>query len=95
MFPGHSTEEATSKENGNEDDNKEKRVTTPQEETTATWEERDAEADIQERNGNTLDKLILASKKFHNFILATLVSLHYNICKNRVKLATYKISYLK
>ena len=79
MFPGHGTEEATSKENGNEDDNKEKRVTTPQEETTATGEERDAEADIQERNGNVLDTLILASKKFHNFILATLVSLHYNI----------------
>ena len=79
MFSGHSTEEATSKENGNEDDNKEKRVATPQEETTAAGEERDAEADIQERNGNTLDTLILASKKFNNFILAFLVSLHYNI----------------
>ena len=81
MSPGHGTEEATSKENGNEDYKKEKRVATPQEETTSAGEERDAEADIQERNGNTLDTLILASKKFHNFILASSVSLHYYVYK--------------
>ena len=51
----------------------------------------------------TLDTLMLASKKFHTFVifrpnsyfyLATLVSLHYSIYKNRVKLATFQISYL-
>ena len=83
MFSGHSTEEATSKENGNENDNKGMSVATPQEETTATGEERDAEADIQERNGNTLDTLILASKKFHNFNLASMVSPCYNIYKKK------------
>ena len=50
----------------------------------------------------TLDTLILACKKFHtfeffagklaNFTLATVVSLNYNICKDRVKLAAFKIS---
>ena len=52
---------------------------------------------------HTLDTLILASKKFHTFvftrqfsyfILATLVSLDYNIYENGVKLATFEISYL-
>ena len=48
----------------------------------------------------TLDTLILAIKKLSlsgklaNFILATLVFLHYSMYKNRVKLATFKISYL-
>ena len=51
----------------------------------------------------TLDTLILASKSFTllslsgklaNFILATLVFLRYSLYKNRVKLATFKISYL-
>ena len=32
--------------------------------------------------------------KLATFILATLVSFHFNIYKNRVKLATFKISYL-
>ena len=49
----------------------------------------------------TLDTLILASKiftllrlsgKLAIFILATLVSLHDNIYRNTVKLATFKIS---
>ena len=35
----------------------------------------------------TLDTLILAI-----FILAPMISLHYNIYENRVKLATFKIS---
>ena len=50
----------------------------------------------------TLHTLILARKKFHplsgklaNFILATLIALHNNIYKNRVKLPAFKISYLK
>ena len=52
---------------------------------------------------DTLATLILASKSFTllslsgnlaNFILATLVSLHYNIYKDRVKLATFKTSYV-
>ena len=51
----------------------------------------------------TLDTLILASKKFHTFgfisklatfTLATLINLHYKICKKKLKLATFKISYL-
>ena len=50
---------------------------------------------------NTLDTLFLSSKKFHslslstklaNFTVASLVSLHYNIYKDRVKLADFKIS---
>ena len=52
---------------------------------------------------NTLDTFILASKKFHTFwfsrliilMLATLVSLQYNIYGKIVKLASFKISYLK
>ena len=49
----------------------------------------------------TLDTLILASKRFHsfviygklaNFISANLVSLHYNIYKNRMELAAFNIS---
>ena len=34
------------------------------------------------------------SGKLANLTLVTLVSLHYNIYKKRVKLATFKISYL-
>ena len=52
---------------------------------------------------NTLDTLILAGKKVHilslrcklaNFTLASLVSLHYNLNKYKVELATLKISWL-
>ena len=47
----------------------------------------------------TFYTLILASEKFHtyelaNFTLVTLASLHYNIYKNKIKLTTFKISYL-
>ena len=34
------------------------------------------------------------SGQLANFTLATLVFLHYNIYKDRVKLTTFKISYL-
>ena len=51
----------------------------------------------------TLDTLILASESFTlfslsgklaNFTSATLISLHHNIYKDTVKLATFKVSYL-
>ena len=43
---------------------------------------------------NQVFTLLSISGKLANFTLATLVSLHYNIYKDRVKLATFKISYL-
>ena len=61
-----------------------------------TW---DAESE------HTLDTFILASKKFHTLWFTRLISyfnvnylgffLHYNIYENSVKLAAFKISYLK
>ena len=47
----------------------------------------------------TLDKLILASKKFHTFGFIIYFSYFdktsiYNIYKNKLKLATFKISYI-
>ena len=38
--------------------------------------------------------LMSLSGKLANFTLATLISLHYNIYEDRVKLATFKIGYL-
>ena len=37
--------------------------------------------------------LLRLSSKLASFMLATFISLHYNIYKNRVKLATFKIRY--
>ena len=37
--------------------------------------------------------LLSLSGKLANFTIASLVSLHYNIYKDRVKLVTFKISY--